>query len=377
MAPLGQFARARDRARGSASAYPARMTTEDSFYALSPDRVLAAVESAGFEVSGHCFALNALENRVFDVRLADVHGGGHLVAKFYRPGRWSREAILEEHATLHALEAAEIPVCVPIRLADGETLHTLDGIHHAFWPRTGGRSPDEFRDDELELLGRLLARIHDTAESLALEHRPTLAPESVPLRALALLEDRSFLPPSYADRYRRAVLEIVDVYRDRIRGVPLQPIHGDCHAGNLLRDGDRWFFLDFDDLAIGPAVQDVWMLLPGRDAEAARQRSVLVEAYRSFRRFDERWFELIEPLRGFRYVFYAGWIARRWDDPCFPDAFPHFGSEDYWGRETRDLEEQLELIHGRSAIGDDGGAGGTSATTEGAELTNEDFFWDL
>ena len=355
-----------------------RMSSEESFFALSPDRVLEAVESAGFETSGHCFALNALENRVFDVRLDEENADRHLVAKFYRPGRWSREAILEEHAMLHALEAAEIPVCVPLRFDDGETLHNTAGIHWALWPRTGGRSPDEFRDDELGVLGRLLARIHDTAESLSLTHRLTLDADTVPLRALAALEDGNFLPPSCADRYRRIVEEVVEVYCERAEGVPLQPIHGDCHAGNLLRDGERWFFLDFDDLVIGPAVQDVWMLLPGRDAEAARQRSVLVEAYRSFRSFDERWFDLIEPLRAFRYVFYAGWIARRWSDPCFHDAFPHFGSEDYWVSETRDLEEQLELILGRqSPLQNDGGEVVRPDGDEDETLTNADFFWDL
>ncbi len=349
------------------------MSTVDDFYALSPDSVLEAVEASGFATTGHCFALNALENRVYDVRLEDER---HVVVKFYRPGRWSAEAIGEEHAMLHALEAAEIPVCVPLRLEDGATLHTLGDIHYAIWPRTGGRSPDEFRDDELALLGRLLARIHDTAEGLRLRHRPTLDPESVPLRALEALDAGGFLPPSVDARYRSLVESIVAIYRERAAGVPLQPIHGDCHAGNLLRDGDRWFFLDFDDMVIGPAVQDVWMLLPGRDAEAARQRALLVDAYRTFRPFDDRWLELIEPLRAFRYVFYAGWIARRWEDPSFPDAFPHFGSEDYWVRETQDLEDQLHVIEGgRPATPDEEGERGGSA--DEPELTNADFFWDL
>ena len=343
------------------------MSTEDEFYALSPDAVLEAVEAAGFATTGHCFPLNALENRVYDVRLEDER---HVVAKFYRPGRWSSDAIGEEHAMLHALEAAEIPVCVPLRFADGETLRSFRDIHFAVWPRTGGRSPDEFRDDELALLGRLLARIHDTAEGLALKHRPTLDAESVPLRALDALDAGDFLPPSCAERYRALVGEVVAIYRERSQGVPLQAIHGDCHAGNLLRDGDRWFFLDFDDMVVGPAVQDVWMLLPGRDAEAARQRALLVDAYRTFRPFEDRWLELIEPLRAFRYVFYAGWIARRWDDPSFPDAFPHFGTEDYWARETQDLEDQLHLI-------ERGGVASPSSSGDEAELTNADFFWDL
>lgn len=344
-----------------------------SFLGLSPPRVLAAVEKAGFAPSGHCFALNALENRVYDVRLED---GRHVVAKFYRPGRWSRETILDEHRLLAALVAAEIPVCAPLPFPDGETLRTDEHIHYAIWPRTGGRSPDEFSDDELGVLGRLMARIHAVAADVGAPHRHRLDPEHGPLEALALLEDGDWLPPSCRARFARAVARLVDVYVERSRGVALQPIHGDCHAGNLLHGPDGWFFLDFDDMVIGPPVQDVWMLVPGRDREADRQRRVLVDAYRTFRDFDERTFSLIEPLRGFRFAFYAGWIARRWDDPAFPDAFPHFGTDTYWEDETRDLEElvlriergeDLQPVEERSE----------RAAPSGSELTNADFFWDL
>jgi hypothetical protein len=140
------------------------------------------------------------------------------------------------------------------------------------------------------------------------------------------------------------VEEVARLYDAWSEGVPVHRIHGDCHVGNLLRGDAGWFFLDFDDFVVGPAVQDVWMLLPGRDHEGARQRALLVEAYRQFRDFDPRWLRLVEPLRGFRFVFYADWIARRWEDPAFPDAFPHFGSPRYWEDETRDLEEQVERL---------------------------------
>ena len=194
---------------------------------------------------------------------------------------------------------------------------------------------------------------------------------------LTVLEERGFLPPSCARAYRDATLAITRIYAERARDVALHPIHGDCHAGNLLRGDAGWFFLDFDDLVIGPAAQDVWMLIPGRDALAQRQRMALVEAYREFRDFDERSLRLVEPLRAFRFVWYAGWIAKRWDDPSFPDAFPHFGTETYWEGETRDLVEQLERIErdlpleGEEEPARDGGSG------EEGELTNEDFFWDL
>ncbi len=346
----------------------------ESFFRLSQDRVLEAVEGAGLAPSGHCFALNALENRVYDVRLED---GRHVVAKFYRPGRWSREAIGDEHRLLAALREAEIPVCAPLVFPDGGTLRTTLEIHYALWPRTGGRSPDELDDDQVAVLGRLLARIHAIAADVGAPHRRTLDPESVPLEALALLQDEGWLPPSCRKRYAQAVDRLVEVYRERSRGQTLQPIHGDCHLGNLLRGDEGFFFLDFDDMVIGPPVQDVWMLLPGRDAEAERQRRLLVEAYRTFRPFDDRSLSLIEPLRGFRFVFYAGWIAKRWEDPAFPDAFPHFGTETYWENETRDLEELVERIGSGDDLIPAEDRESVRAGGEGETLTNEDFFWDL
>jgi Ser/Thr protein kinase RdoA (MazF antagonist) len=352
------------------------MDLHESFFGLSPDRVLQAVERAGLAPTGHCTALNALENRVYDLRLED---GGHVVAKFYRPGRWSREAILDEHRMLFALRDAEIPVCTPLVLPNGQTLHELEGIFHAVWPRTGGRSPDELSDSEIAVLGRLLARIHNVGAALQTPHRPVLTAENFPLAALAFLEEHDFLPPSCARAYREAALEIVRAYERLSEGIPLHPIHGDCHAGNLLRGDEGFFFLDFDDMVVGPAVQDVWMLLPGRDVIAERQRALLVDAYREFRDFDARALALVEPLRGFRFVWYAGWIARRWDDPAFPDAFPHFGTEQYWENETRDLCEQVETILGRgrpAETGEHARSGGTGESEE-RELTNEDFFWDL
>jgi Ser/Thr protein kinase RdoA (MazF antagonist) len=344
------------------------------FFRLSPERVLQAVARAGFEPSGHCFALNALENRVYDVRLDD---GRHIVAKFYRPGRWSRETILDEHRLLAALSAAEIPVCAPLRFPDGDTLHETEDIYYALWPRTGGRSPDELADSEVEVLGRLLARIHTIAADLGAPHRATLDAEHVPLAALDLLEAGDWLPRHCASRYAEAVESLVETYSQRSEGLSIQPIHGDCHAGNLLRGDQGWFFLDFDDMVNGPPVQDVWMLLPGRDAEADRQRHLLVEAYRSFRPFEERSFSLIEPLRGFRFVFYAGWIAKRWEDPAFPDAFPHFGTEEYWENETRDLEELVERITKGDDLLSAEEHERAHARSEDADLSNKDFFWDL
>jgi Ser/Thr protein kinase RdoA (MazF antagonist) len=192
---------------------------------------------------------------------------------------------------------------------------------------------------------------------------------------LALLEERDFLPPAVARRYRDVVERVVALYRAWSEDVPVHRIHGDCHVGNLLRGPEGWFFLDFDDFTVGPAVHDVWMLLPGRDADGARQRSLLIDAYRQLRDFEPRWLRLVEPLRAFRFVQYAAWIARRWDDPAFPAAFPHFGTPAYWERETLDLEEHLEaiLVDAEDLPSD--------LRDERVEpevaLRNEDYFWDL
>ena len=349
------------------------MMQSEFFFRISPDRVLEAVDSEGFETTGHCMALNALENRVYDVRLEDAHP---VVIKFYRPGRWPLEAILDEHRMLFALRDAEIPVCAPLVFEDGKTVHEIEDIFYAIWPRTGGRSPDELLDDEVDVLGRLLARIHNTGAATKIEHRPTLDSVAYPLASLELIEDRGFLPSSCANAYRNVVEEIVDVFDERARGIEQIPIHGDCHRGNLLRNDEGWSFLDFDDMVVGPPVHDVWMLIPGRDVHAHRQRQRLIAAYEQFRAFDPRSLALIEPLRAFRFIFYAGWIAKRWDDPAFPDAFPHGGTEQYWQTETADLEEQLALVVSGEALYEEGEGGPTGEEAEG-ELTNKDFFWDL
>jgi Ser/Thr protein kinase RdoA (MazF antagonist) len=342
------------------------------FYELTPDRVLAAVEGAGFAPTGHCSPLTCLENRVYDLRLED---GRHIVVKFYRPGRWTREAILEEHAFLADLRAAEIPVCAPLAFPDGGTLREIEAIHFAIWPRTGGRAPDELSDEAIAILGRLLARIHNVGAAGIAPHRARIDARSSALAPLAFLEAGGFLPRACARRYRAAVEQVAEIYTRRSQGVPVHRIHGDCHAGNILCGDEGWFFLDFDDFAVGPAVADVWMLLPGRDAEGRRQRALLIDAYRQFREFQSAWLDLVEPLRAFRFVFYAAWIARRWEDRAFPSAFPHFGTASYWENETRDLEELVSRIaSGRDELEP---AASREPAESDVEMSNRDFFWDL
>jgi Ser/Thr protein kinase RdoA (MazF antagonist) len=344
------------------------------FFNLTPDIVIKAIEEIGFNPTGHCMALNSYENRVYDLKLED---GTHVVSKFYRPGRWTREQIQEEHDFLLELQGDEIQVCAPIRFQDRETIHKIEDIYYAIWPRTGGRVPDELSDDVVEMLGRLLARIHNMGASKKTAHRIELTGERYGLEPLAFLEENNFLPSHCRSRYGSAVKKIVEIYETLSRNVPFHRIHGDCHLGNLLNGSGGWFFLDFDDFLTGPAVQDVWMLVPARDREGLRQREIFLEAYRLFRDFDPAWLRLIEPLRALRYIRYAAWIARRWEDPAFPAAFPHFGTEQYWESETADLEDQLEFIYSNSNDLPEGLRKPDADNSGEKELTNKDFFWDL
>jgi Ser/Thr protein kinase RdoA (MazF antagonist) len=330
--------------------YRWRAVAHPRFQALGPEAALEAAEAAGLRPSGHCAMLRCLENRVYDVRLED---GAHVIVKFYRPGRWSRAAIEDEHRFLFDLRAAEIPACTPLPLASEATgdaarrsVSAREGIYFAVWPRTGGREPEELDDAQLAILGRLLARIHNVGAARVPADRPTLDAATALLDPLDELCERGLLPPHCEERYASAVESVADVYAERLAGVPLLRIHGDCHLGNLLHGREGTFFLDFDDFVVGPAVQDVWVLVPGRDAEGARQRERLLEAYRQFRDFAPRWLGMVEPLRAARFLKISSWIARRWEEAAFRSTFPHFGTPLYWERETRDLEELVERVGG-------------------------------
>lgn len=339
------------------------MRAEESFYRLTPDTMLAAVEALGLEPDGRLLLLNSLENRVASIALAD---GRQVVAKFYRPGRWSRETILEEHAFLQRLAATEIPVCVPMAFS-GETLFSDGDMFYAIWPRTGGRQLEEPDADTMRQLGRLLGRMHASAAGHAFHSRLRLDSETYVERSLAVTAP--LVPSGLRAAYTGTARRIAELYDRMSAGVPVQAIHGDCHPGNILADRGQFFFLDFDDCLTGPVVQDLWMLLPDKGAAAAGLRAAFLEGYTLFAPFDPSWFSLIEPLRALRYVHYAAWIARRRDDPSFKNAFPDFGGEAYWEQETSDLVEQLALIESESGAG--------PASSGEPELTNKDFFWDL
>jgi len=317
-------------------------TPTGQFFSLTPERVLDAVELGGVHTTGLCYALNSLENRVYEVEL---DGGERVVAKFYRPQRWSREQILVEHRLLAALADAEIPVCPPRELkASGTLATTPEGILFALFPRVGGRSPDELTLGEYEQLGRLLGRIHNVSSRIVGTARPPLSPETYGRRALQAIFERAKVGEGLAARLRQAAEMLVTHAELRFAGVPSFLLHADCHRGNLLKGSQGFFFLDFDDAAIGPAVQDFWLLLPARPKDCPDELGALVSGYEAFREFPHASVRLIEVLRALRYLRYAGWIAARWDDPAFSRAFPQFGTESYWEGLLNDLLEQASLV---------------------------------
>ena len=320
---------------------PAGDAPTDLFLSLTPHKVIEAVEAAGVLCNPVCYPLNSFENRVYEVECEDR---SRLVAKFYRPGRWSRAQILEEHRFLADLEEAEVPVCPTRPFPDGETLKPIDHIAYCLFRRTGGRAPDELDDALAERLGRLVARIHNVGAAGRAEHRLPLSGDTMVRQNLTWLTEKKSIPARFARRYVTAANRIADAADARLRGVETLRIHGDLHLGNLLLRDGVFHVLDFDDMMVGPAVQDLWLLLPGRDAETRRLRGILVAAYEELRRFDRGTLRLIEPLRGMRMIHYAAWIARRWHDPAFPAAFPWFGGVRYWQDRILELREQVALM---------------------------------
>ena len=311
---------------------------------LSPDAVLAAVESAGVRTDGRLLALNSFENRVYQVGVEDA---APLVAKFYRGGRWSDAAIAEEHAFALELAEAELPVVAPLRLHNSTLLHH-DGFRFALYPRCGGRAPELESADHLAWMGRLLARIHGVGSRAVFRARGTLDRASLIHAPSKAVLASPLLPPSQHERYARAIQALDVLIAARFAAVGnLQSLrlHGDCHAGNVLWTDAGPHFVDLDDARTGPAVQDLWML-----GTSTRALDTLLEGYAEFRDFDHRELALIEPLRLMRQIHYAGWIAQRWDDPAFPRAFPFAAESRWWEQHIDDLREAAEGFGGPAPV---------------------------
>jgi len=310
---------------------------------LSPDRIIAAVETLGLACDGRVLALNSYENRVYQVGVEDAEP---VVVKFYRPGRWSRRALLEEHSFAAELAAVEVPVVAPL-LIRGATLHAHEGFQYAAYARKGGRWPELGTRDERVMMGRFIGRMHAVGSVRSFAHRLSLDPQRMGKDSALFLLEGGWLPEHLVEAYSTLLEDLLEGIDDRLRdlahGRQLR-LHGDLHPGNVLWTERGPHIVDLDDAISGPAVQDLWMLLSGSRDEMNGQLGDLLLGYREFATFDARELRWIESLRTLRMIHYAAWLARRWDDPAFPAAFPWFAETRYWERHVLDLREQLAAL---------------------------------
>ncbi len=313
------------------------------FEVLSPSFLLDAVESKGYLSDGRFLALNSYENRVYQVGIEESLP---LIAKFYRPERWSDAQIQEEHDFCFELEEQELPVVAPLRDDSGASLFHYQGMRFALFTRRGGHAPELSNPDHLLHLGRVLGRIHRVGASKPYTHRPALDAQSFGHDSVALISEQ-FIPrelkPAY-DSLAQDLLARIDRRLAEFGALDLIRVHGDCHGGNILWRDDQVNFVDMDDSRMAPAMQDIWMLLSGDRQEQTLQLSEIVDGYNEFHDFNPRELNLVEVLRTLRMLHYSAWLARRWEDPAFPMAFPWFNSVRYWSTHILELREQLAAL---------------------------------
>ena len=310
---------------------------------LTPDVVVEAVEALGHRCDGRVLALNSYENRVYQVGREEA---APVVVKFYRPGRWSTPAILEEHAFALELAAAEVPVVAP-EVRDGRSLFESHGFRYAVYPRQGGRWPEFATREDRAWMGRFLGRIHAVGRTRAFRHRARLDWRTMGVETVEWLLGQGWIPSHLESAYESVAGDAIALVEQRFdEAEPLRTLrlHGDCHPGNVLWTDDGPHFVDLDDCMTGPAVQDLWMLVSGRPDEMRSQLEDFLEGYQDFADFDWHELRLVEPLRTLRILHYAGWLARRWDDPAFPRAFPWFEEPKYWEQHVLDLREQIAAM---------------------------------
>lgn len=318
---------------------------QDNAYAnLSPDEVLNSVEKFGLRCDGRLLALNSYENRVYRVGLDN---GDHIVAKYYRPQRWSDDAILEEHAYTLKLFEQEIPVVAPM-LINGTTLLKTDQFRIALFVNRGGRALDLENFDQLEQMGRFMGRIHQVGRSQPFQYRPSLTIQSFGYEPRNFLLENNFIPTDLLDAYssltQQLLLEAQQCY-ERAGDISLIPCHGDAHPSNILWTDKGPHIVDFDDARTAPAIQDLWMFLSGDRADQTAGLDAVLSGYTEFSDFEPRELHLIEALRTLRLIHYYGWLAKRWDDPAFKRAFPWFNTQRCWEDHILNLREQAALLH--------------------------------
>ena len=320
-----------------------RRSVEQPYADLSPARILASLESVGIACDGRVLALNSYENRVYQLGLEE---GGFMVAKFYRPGRWTDEGIREEHRFTRELVDNDLPIVAPIDVG-GECLHEHAGFRFAVFPRQGGRWPELDRREEREMMGRFVGRIHAVGALDAFRHRQAISIERMGWGASGHLLESGWIPAYLEESYRAIVDQLLAAVSESFaRAGPVRQlrIHGDCHPGNVLWTDDGPHFVDLDDCLTGPAVQDLWLFLSGEREERSVQLQQLLQGYNQFFDFDYRELHLIESLRTLRMINYTAWIARRWADPAFPIAFPWFAENKYWEEHVLALKEQAAAL---------------------------------
>lgn len=314
------------------------------FAALDPDLILEAIGQLGFFTDGRLLALNSYENRVYQVGIED---GAPLVVKFYRPQRWTDAAIREEHNFVFQLAEAELPVVAPLRDATGETLHTYRGFRYSVFDKHGGRAPELDRPETLEWIGRFLGRIHAIGALGVYSQRPSIDIETFGSEPSRYLLTYNFIPWDIRFTYESVVkqaLEGVQRCFERAGDIAHIRLHGDCHLGNMLWTDAGPHFVDFDDSRMGPAIQDLWMLLSGDREQMKIQLLDILAGYEDFHEFNHRELFLVEALRTLRLIHYSAWIARRWDDPAFPVTFTWFNTQQYWQDRILELREQIALM---------------------------------
>jgi Ser/Thr protein kinase RdoA (MazF antagonist) len=319
------------------------MTDLHPYEKLTPDLVLDAVEACGYLSDARILALNSYENRVYQI---GIEGSSPLIAKFYRPERWTSAQILEEHEFTQALNDLEISVVPPMIDEAGKTLHEFQGFRFALYPRQGGHAPNLDDFDALVSLGRSLGRIHALGKARLFTHRPNLNLQSFARDSYDYLLTNEFIPSSLINAYKTLGADLIsrcETILSRVHYTPIR-LHGDCHPGNILWREEVPHFVDFDDARNGPAIQDLWMLLSGEREQQTAQLSEVLDGYQEFCDFDFAELPLIEALRTLRIMHYSAWLARRWSDPAFPRHFPWFNTERYWAEHILELREQLSAM---------------------------------
>ncbi len=318
-------------------------TTNTPYASLTPDLILNAVDSLGYQCSGSLSALNSYENRVYQIGIEDE---APLIAKFYRPMRWTNEAILEEHKFAHELFALEIPVIAPLEIK-GQTLHEYEGFRFALYPRKGGRALELDNMEQLEQMGRFIGRMHAVGCVRPFQHRMTINVETYGYQPYQCLRDNNFIPAEMSHNFCETVETILTLIKAKLEqysDIPLIRLHGDCHAGNMLWNGTSLHIVDLDDCLMGPAVQDIWMMLSGSEHDTKLQLKHILDGYHEFHDFNFRELRLVETLRTLRMIHYMGWLAKRWEDPAFPASFPWFNTARYWQDQLNNLREQAVIL---------------------------------